>query len=141
MTGNVPKKNDLTHFYVIQDEGAVDGVDQDFLYLAWARAEDDGTANIDFEFNQNYCLQPTDPGCSRNGVTPARLAGDMLILYDFPGGVVVEIGLSRWVTDPAQAANPAEPCQDTTNTPPCWGKVRDLDAAANAEGGVKGLIG
>ena len=117
--GNVPQKNDLTRFYVAQDKVDVDNVEKDFLYLAWERAckkpktgpgctSPSGTANIDFEFNQNL----PDPGLG-NGVTPLRKDGDLLITYDFEGGTEVIIRLRRW----------NEACL-------CWGPPQDLGAFA-----------
>jgi uncharacterized repeat protein (TIGR01451 family) len=86
-TGSIPNnKSDLTRFYVANESlGA-----QDFLYLAWERANTLGTVDIDFEFNQSGTP-------SSNGVTPVRMAGDMLITFDFTsGGSTVNLGLRQW---------------------------------------------
>src|SRR5687767_3628111 len=76
VNGSIPNnKSDLTRFYVASAHIGT----QDFLYLAWERAETLGTANMDFEFNQSTAL-------STNGITPVRTAGDILITFDFSSG-------------------------------------------------------
>ena len=88
-----PNKSDLKAFGVYQ-EG------EDFLHLFWARVQDpSGTTNMDFEFNQNKCdpLDPAGSVCAGNGITPLRLAGDLLITYDLSrGGTVPTLSLRTW---------------------------------------------
>jgi len=88
-----PNKSDLKAFGVYQ-EG------EDFLHLFWARVQDpSGTTNMDFEFNQNKCdtVDPTGNVCAGNGITPLRLAGDLLITYDLSrGGTVPTLSLREW---------------------------------------------
>src|SRR5262245_19324648 len=115
-----PNKSDLTRFYVNKEHAN----GNDYLYLAWERSNVLGSANMDFEFNQN-----STP--SANGVTPVRTAGDMLITFDFTnGGGKPVLGLLRWVTSGATSQ-----CL-SSNSLPCWGNRVDLSAAGFAEGAV-----
>ncbi len=75
-----------------------------FLYLAFARQQENGSTNFAFELNQNppseTFLVPTT-----GGGQPAikRRDGDVLIAYNWTGGAVAEISLCEWTgTDPAQ---------------------------------------
>ena len=78
-TGSISgEKSDLLRFHVASEVIEIDEVDNVFLYLAWIRANTQGSANIDFEFNQSSTL-------SANGVTPQRTENDMLITYSFGG--------------------------------------------------------
>jgi hypothetical protein len=88
-----PNKSDLKFFGLFQEGDA-------FLHLFWSRVQDpSGTTNMDFELNQNKC-DPADPAnsvCATNGITPARLAGDLLIIYDLSrGGTVPTLSLREW---------------------------------------------
>ena len=129
-SGSIPKnKSDLKRFYVAHERviRVIDDVEveNDFLYLAWERANTLGSANIDFEFNQSKEI-------SANGVTPVRSAGDMLITYAFGGNnEEVDIGLSRWVTDSNGSCEAA-------SSPPCWGPVAQL-AAGEAEAAINSV--
>src|SRR6266508_3361686 len=50
VTGSIPpNKNDLTRFYI----GSEFASGSNFLYLAWERAVNIGSANLDLEINQN----------------------------------------------------------------------------------------
>jgi len=145
VAGSIPNnKSDLTRFYIKSTKENA----KDFLYLAWERVQEpNGTTNMDFEFNQNYCL-PNEPNappqnsCSANGVTPNRTQGDVLVKYDLSqGGTNPTLGYHYWQT---AAGNPnatksteiAAICE-AGNKFPCWGKVQSL--AGNFEGAVNSV--
>jgi hypothetical protein len=78
---------------------------------------------MNFEFNK------ATEGPSANGVTPIRLAGDVLITFDFAnGGNHVDLGLARWAQGSCVA--------NGGKAPDCWGGFLDLDAAGFADGDV-----
>ena len=118
--GSIPgNKSDLLRFYVAHEIVEDAGVERDFLYLGWVRANSLGSANMDFEFNQSKSL-------SANDVTPVRTPGDMLITFGFSGnGGQVGLGMSRWTA--------TGPCEASSTTP-CWGPVIPL--SGSAEGSV-----
>jgi prealbumin domain-containing protein len=97
-----PNKSDLKFFGVYQEGATSSG----FLHLFWARVQNpSGTTNMDFEFNQNQC--PSLTGCSANGITPLRTAGDLLITYDLSqGGTVPTISKRTWTGTAWGAATP-----------------------------------
>jgi uncharacterized surface anchored protein len=107
-----PNKSDLKAFGVYQEGSAGSG----FLNLFWSRIQDPtGTTNMDFEFNKNQC---PGTGCSANGVTPLRTAGDILVIYDLSqGGTHPTLSIRRW-------------------TGSVWGPATDLTAAADATGSI-----
>jgi hypothetical protein len=115
VTGSIPNnKSDLTRFYEAAEVGS-NG--HNFLYLAWERNNVLGTANMDFEINQNK----NQPDLTTTGAkTLNRTAGDLLVTYDFTnGGGKPTLGLLFWLT--AAAGNTASQCF-SSNTLPCWGK-------------------
>ena len=117
--GSIPSnKSDLLRFYVAHERVGQPGSAHDFLYLGWVRADNLGTANMDFEFNQSNVL-------TANGRTVQRTPGDMLITYGFTGGSQVSLGLSRWTA--------TGPCESSPSAP-CWGPVMPLTGFA--EGAV-----
>ena len=134
--GSIPNnKSDLLRFYVANEKisgGAHDG--DEYLYLAWERVQEpNGTTNMDFEFNQSSTA-------SANGVTPTRIAGDVLIKYDLAqGGTNPQLGYHVWVTQASATADPdipdtaADACE-ANNAFPCWGKVQSL--AGDFEGSI-----
>jgi hypothetical protein len=91
-----PSKSDLKSFGVWQEGTGGASV----LNLFWSRVQDpNGTTDMDFEFNQNFCnaANPGAPGstCDDNtpnggktpiNVTPVRLAGDLLVTYLLSSG-------------------------------------------------------
>ena len=87
ITAKAPNKDDLKRIYlaqktVISIRAAVN--DHVFLMLAWVRIPQNTTsasAHIGFEFNKGDSELPCGPGGLVN-----RVAGDMLIVYDFEGG-------------------------------------------------------
>ncbi len=113
-----PNKNDLTEFYVAHETVN----NKIFLYLAWERAVNIGSATIDFEFNQSST--PTT-----NGVTPVRTDGDLLITYAFSGSGSPTLSILRWVTTGSTSQCAA------SNTLPCWGNQTTLGSSV-AEGAV-----
>ena len=119
VSGSIPNnKSDLQRFYVSAERF----VTNDFLYLGWERVQaPNGTTNMDFELNQSSQL-------SANGVTPIRMAGDILIKYDLSkGGTVPVLGFHRWVT----SGVPSSVCE-ASNTVPCWGKGTTILTGASA---------
>ncbi len=123
VTGSIPpNKSDLLTFGVYLE---TTGTGARFLNLFWHRVQDpSGTTNMDFEFNQSTTI-------SGNGVTPVRVAGDLLVQYDLSqGGTNPVLFLSRWVTSGA-----ASQCE-ASNSVPCWSTKVDLSAAGDATGSI-----
>src|SRR5512132_77129 len=123
VTGSIPpQKSDLTRFYVANEFAS----NSNFLYLAWERSNVLGSANMDFEINQQ-----TQPNLTTTGPkTLNRTAGDLLITYDFGGSGAPVLGLLTWVT-----SGPTSQCF-SANAVPCWGNRVNLSAAGFAEGAV-----
>jgi hypothetical protein len=110
VTGSIPpNKSDLSRFYTGSE--FVGG--SNFLYLAWERANTPGSANINFEINQN-----TTPGLTSTTsgpITLNRTAGDLLITFDFSGSGSPTLSLATWTT-----SGPTSQCV-ASNSLPCWG--------------------
>lgn len=124
MQGAIPKqKSDLTRFYAASD--FVNG--ENYLYLAWQRANVLGSANMDFEINQ--ASTPGISAITSGPITLNRTTGDLLVTFDFGGGSPV-LGLLRWVTSGSTGQ-----CYSAAALP-CWGNRVDLSAAGYAEGAV-----
>jgi hypothetical protein len=123
VTGSIPpNKSDLTRFYEASEIGS-NG--HNFLYLAWERSNVLGSANMDFEINQNATSGFT--GSTTGPVTLSRTAGDLLVTYDFTnGGGRPTLGLLTWLT--AAAGNTASQCFSSSMLP-CWGKEQTLNGA------------
>ncbi|HXU05645.1 MAG TPA: hypothetical protein VN903_32025 [Polyangia bacterium] len=119
-----PNKNDLTRFYA----GSEFANNSNFLYLAWERAVNIGSANLDFEINQNVTAGFT--GTTTGPVTLNRTAGDLLVTYDFSGSGTPTLGLLTWVTTGATSQ-----CF-SANALPCWGNRVNLSGLGEAEGAV-----
>jgi hypothetical protein len=119
-----PNKNDLTRFYV----GSEYTSGSNYLYLAWERAVNIGSANLDLEVNQNTTAGFT--GTTTGPVSLNRTAGDLLITYDFSGSGNPTLGLLKWVT-----SGSVNQCF-SSNSLPCWGNRVNLSAAGYAEGQV-----
>jgi hypothetical protein len=125
-----PNKSDLTRFLTAHTQS---GTGHQLVYLAWERSNVLGSANMDFEFNQNKCdaNDLSHSSCNGNGVTPSRRAGDILITFDFVnGGGTPVLGLLRWVTTGSKSQ-----CF-SANAVPCWGNRVNLSAAGFADGAV-----
>lgn len=86
-----PNKNDLTRFYV--NSQTINN--QTFLYLGWERLVNIGSADMDFELNQNSTAGWT--ANTTGGVTINRTVGDLLVLYNFQGSGTPSIYLARWL--------------------------------------------
>jgi hypothetical protein len=123
VTGSIPpQKSNLTRFYVANEFAS----NSNFLYLAWERSNVLGSANMDFEINQQ-----TQPNLTTTGPkTLNRTAGDILITFDFGGSGSPVLGLLKWVT-----SGPTSQCF-SANALPCWGNRVNLSAAGFAEGAV-----
>jgi hypothetical protein len=124
VTGSIPpNKSDLTRFYVANEFAN----NSNYLYLAWERSNVLGSANMDFEINQQ-----TQPNLTTTGAkTLNRTTGDVLITFDFTnGGGNPVLGLLKWVT-----SGPTSQCF-SSNALPCWGNRVNLSAAGFAEGAV-----
>lgn len=124
-----PNKNDLTRFY----EASEFTNNSNFLYLAWERAVNIGSADIDFEINHLQCGPSTPQNCTGNGVTTVRTAGDLLVLFEFSGSGTPTIQISKWVVSGTNAKADCE----AGGPYPCWGAVQtlnntDSEAAVNA---------
>jgi hypothetical protein len=125
-TGSIPpNKSDLTRFESAWENLPVGTATHTFLYLAWTRTNNPGSADMDFELNQSSTL-------SANGQTPVRTAGDVLITFDFASGNnVVTTHFSKW-TDTG-------PCEASGGKAPCWGTLSSnltgngADAAISAD--------
>jgi hypothetical protein len=114
--GKAPNKDDLKRIYISSKTGANGHT---YLNLAWVRIPQNTTspsAHIGFEFNK-----ASNGNCSTGGLAQ-RVAGDMLIVYDFEGGSgdIPVLTLRRWVTSGA--------CEVGSNSPPCWGPATTLTA-------------
>jgi hypothetical protein len=121
VSGSIPpNKSNLTRFYEASEVGS-NG--HNFLYLAWERTNNLGSANMDFEINQ-----ATTPGLGSPGAhTISRTAGDLLVTYDFTnGGGKPTLGLLFWLT--AAAGNTTGQCF-SSNTLPCWGNQETLNGS------------
>jgi uncharacterized repeat protein (TIGR01451 family) len=125
-----PNKNDLTRAYLATEKISGDT----FLYLAWERQPNpNGSANIDFELDQNATPGDfTQPGSQ----TINRTEGDLLITYDFSGSGTPDLGLLTWLALGNGHSN--SDCQASGQTLPCWGNRIDLNPGSNppAEAGV-----
>lgn len=121
-----PNKDDVKRAYLATK--VING--DTFLNLAWIRIPQNTTsasAHIGFEFNQGTTACTGSAGTA--GLVN-RVAGDLLIVYDFEGSSTDNptITLRKWVT--------SGPCEVGSNSPPCWGPATDLTAAGFAEAKV-----
>jgi hypothetical protein len=126
ITAKAPNKDDLKRVYLATKTVPVSGVDHVFLELAWVRIPQNTTsasAHIGFEFNKGTAA------CATGGLVN-RVAGDMLIVYDFEGSATDNptLTLRRWVTSGA--------CEVSSNSAPCWGVATNLTAGGFAEARV-----
>jgi hypothetical protein len=124
-TGKAPNKDDLKRIYLATKNVA----GSTYLMLSWVRIPQNTTspsAHIGFEFNKG-----TDGPCggTSDGLVK-RVAGDMLVVYDFEGGATdtPTITLRRWVTSGA--------CEVGNSSAPCWGPATNLTALGFAEARV-----
>jgi Prealbumin-like fold domain len=126
VTGSIPpSKSDLTRFYTASEFANNDN----FLYLAWERTNNLGSANMDLEINQKVQPNLTTSGAK----TLNRTAGDLLITFDFTnGGGRPTLGLLTWVTSGSTSQ-----CF-SSNALPCWGNQKTLNSTVS-EGAVNNL--
>lgn len=121
--GSGSGKIDLSRIYLAHQK--VSG--SDFLFVAWGRVDgsDAASSHVAYEFNRG-----TTP-CG-NGLTN-RIAGDVLIVYDFSGGDAdATFKVLRWITPAAPGTGV---CEVANNVPPCWGDKLTL-TPTNADGDV-----
>jgi hypothetical protein len=123
-TGKAPNKDDLKRIYLATK--VVSG--HTYLELAWVRIPQNTTspsAHVAFEFNKGKVACPAGSDGLVN-----RVAGDMLIVYDFEGGTtdVPTLTLRRWVTTGS--------CEVGSDSAPCWGIATNLTAGGFAEAKV-----
>jgi hypothetical protein len=125
VTGSIPpNKNDLATLYVT---GAVGQNSHVYLYLAWQRAVNIGSANLDIELNQNsFGLPLTDA----KNVVLNRAANDLLVLYDFQGSGTPGLSLFTWITS-------GGPCAVSQDSAPCWKSLGSANATSS-EAAVSG---
>jgi hypothetical protein len=135
VTGSIPpQKSDLTRFY----EASEFANNSNFLYLAWERTNNLGSANMDFEINQK-----TQPNLLTTGAkTLNRTAGDLLVTFDFTnGGGKPTLNLLRWLTGATTPSGvpgyPTNVCL-SANSFPCWGDEITLNST-NSIGAVNNL--
>ena len=100
VTGSIPNsKADLGRFAVAGETVA----GKSFLYLAWARNNDSGTTNFDFEINK-----AVQPNLSTAGSKLLdRSTGDLLINYGFQGNSLTAVLSLRTWTGSAWSAESA----------------------------------
>ena len=117
VSGSIPpNKSDLTRFY----EASEFANGSNFLYLAWERTNNLGSANMDFEINQATTPNLGSPGPHFIN----RTAGDLLVTFDFTnGGGKPTLGLLTWVT-----SGPASQCFSSSSLP-CWGNHVALNSS------------
>jgi protocatechuate 3,4-dioxygenase beta subunit len=117
-------KVDLDNLYLAQKEIE----DEQFLFIAWTRVAQNSTTNsshVGYEFNKGTA------GTCEDSDLLQRVEGDMLIVYDFPGGSSeqVQLKISRWLT--VAGGHSSSQCEVAKNLP-CWGDTLVLtDAAAD----------
>jgi hypothetical protein len=135
VSGSIPpQKSDLTRFY----EASEFANGSNFLYLAWERTNNLGSANMDFEINQK-----TQPDLTTIGAkTLNRTAGDLLVTFDFTnGGGKPTLNLLRWLTSATTPSGipgfPTNVCL-SSNSFPCWGDEITLNST-NSIGAVNNL--
>jgi hypothetical protein len=124
--GSIPPKGDLDRFYVANE--FVGG--KNFVYLGFELlpvSNASASVHMGFEFNKNACDPVTHAGCSANNVTPARSAGDILVVYDLEGGGNPSLSFRRWVLSGS--------CEVSQDSAPCWGPKQALNSTV-ADGSV-----
>jgi uncharacterized repeat protein (TIGR01451 family) len=113
-----PNKNDLQRAYSASE--TIGG--ETFLYLAWERLKNIGSANIDFELNQ--ATTPNWDASTTGALTVVRTEGDILITYDFGGSGNPDLGLLTWLMPGNGHAD--SDCEASGGKLPCWGNRVDL---------------
>ncbi len=110
--GNNPPKDE---FVTIAQFTETDASLNEFFYGANIRSSNNGNASGDVEFDHNKGATPTS--------MPCRVAGDILLAYDFlNGGTNLNFHLLTWIdsSNPNAGGN-AGTCFVKTDSMPCWG--------------------
>ena len=126
-----PNKNDLTTFGTSAAAAQVSGQQHVFLYLAWTRAVNTGSADLSFEYNQAATPALAGPPGT---ITLNRTAGDLLIFYDFGGSGAPTLTISKWITSGGKGNCAAS----SSAVPPCWASTNPLNNGTTSEGKVSG---
>jgi len=111
-TGNNPPKDEFVN---IAQFSETDASLNEFFYGANIRSSNNGNASGDIEFDHNKGATPTS--------MPCRVAGDILMAYDFlNGGTSLNFHLLTWIdsTNPTAGGN-AGTCFVKSDSLPCWG--------------------
>ncbi len=95
-TGKPPGKDDLTRVYFAKDSGTA-ASPKALLYLDFERlpVSGAGDAHANFELNQSRATVLNGNGAA----VPVRTDGDLLVVYDYPGGTKptqVRVQLRKW---------------------------------------------
>jgi len=110
--GNNPPKDEFVN---IAQFNETDASLNEFFYGATIRSTNNGNASGDIEFDHNKGATPTS--------MPCRVAGDILMAYDFlNGGTSLNFHLVTWIdsSNPNAGGNLGT-CLVKTDTLPCWG--------------------
>ena len=130
--GGGDNKFDLQRIYLANKTIDVAGSPHEFLFLAWRRVDGSAptaSAHIGYEFNKGTAGTCTDSDLLK------RVEGDMLVVYDFPGGTGDStVRLSRWLT--AGEGHSDSDCEVSNSKIPCWGNTQVLTDLGFADGKV-----
>src|SRR5690348_10783174 len=110
--GNNPPKDEFVNIAQFSETAA--NLDE-YFYGATIRSTANGNASGDVEFDQNQGATPTS--------MPCRVAGDLLMAYDFlNGGTQLNFHLLTWIdsSNPNAGGN-AGTCFVKSDPLPCWG--------------------
>ena len=116
-------KDDLARVYLA---GTVGSDGHTYLMLSWIRIPQNTTsadAHVAFEFNQGT------EHCAGGSPLIKRLAGDLLVIYDFTNGGNPTVSISRWIDSGT--------CEVNSDSAPCWGPQTTLGSSV-AEAQVNG---
>jgi len=129
VSGSIPpQKSDLTRFYEASELVS----NHVFIYLAWERTNVLGSANMDFEINQNATSGFS--GSTLGKISLVRTNGDILVTFDFGGSGAPVLGILRWLT--TSGTNPYDGTPNvagdcfSANKLPCWGDQKTLNGAS-----------
>src|SRR5438270_5826450 len=114
-----PQKSDLTRFYT----GSEFAAGSNYLYLGWERSNTLGTADMDFEINQNATAGLTNTFAG--AITLNRTPGDLLVAYQFSGGGSPTVTLYTWGSTGCGS-----------NQSACWGNAKTLTGLGEPEAAI-----
>ncbi|TAN34559.1 hypothetical protein EPN29_02735 [bacterium] len=123
--GNNPPKDEFVN---IAQFSEADASLNEFFYGATIRATNTGNASGDVEFDHNKGANPTS--------LPCRVAGDILMAYDFlNGGTSLNFHLLTWIdsSNPNAGGNTGT-CFVKTDSLPCWGSNVIIPSGAVSNG-------